>query len=47
MIGKEEGVIMCDFSQGKTVATLHNFDTKTTAELEADLKLFSVIGPWS
>ena len=36
---------MGDFSQGGIVATLHNFDTKTTAELEADLKLFSGYRP--
>ena len=36
---------MGDFSQSGIVATLHNFETKSTAELESDLKLFSGYRP--
>jgi glucosyl-3-phosphoglycerate synthase len=36
---------MGDFSQNGSVATLHNFGTRTLEELEADLKLFSGYRP--
>ena len=40
-----EDTFMGDFSQSGIVATLHNFETKSTAELESDLKLFSGYRP--
>ena len=36
---------MGDFFQNGTIATLHDFDSRTTAELEAELKLFSAYRP--
>ena len=36
---------MGDFFQNGTIATLHDFDSRTTEELEAELKLFSAYRP--
>ena len=36
---------MGDFFQNGTIATLHDFGSRTTAELEAELKLFSAYRP--
>ena len=36
---------MGDFFQNGTIATLHDFGSRTTAELESELKLFSAYRP--
>ena len=36
---------MGDFFQNGTIATLHDFRSRTTEELEAELKIFSAYRP--